>query len=261
MMGKHTFPSAAAGGEEDRLLTARTEELLAAAADYAGGFLGFLDPREKTVAQRVLQRAGGSATLFWGGYAQAERVMLGAFAPGAEPRPEAFPITAIEIRWRFARLTHRDFLGALLALGVVRGKIGDILVGDGQCTVFAEKAVAPFLASNLRKVGSAGVSCALAEDGGAQAERQDRFRDLRDTIASQRLDCVAAALTGLSRTDAAKLVRDGLVSVNFEPRDAVSFQVEEGASLSIRGYGRFLVDRIGPATKKGRLAFAARKFL
>jgi RNA-binding protein YlmH len=165
----------------------------------------------------------------------------------------------LDITWRFAALSHRDFLGALLALGIVRGKIGDIIVGDGKCTVFAEKTVASFIVQNLIKVGAAGVKCSIS-DGGI-AVREEHFQRLSGTVASERLDCVVSSLTGRSRSAAAELIAGGLVSVDFETRCENSSEISGGATVSIRGHGRFVIDRLGPRTRKGRLSFEARKYL
>ncbi len=101
----------------------------------------------------------GCTAAFWGGYDGAERAFIGVFPPSEPICNDDFPITAIDITWRFASLSHRDFLGAMLALGIAHNKIGDIVVGDGRCTVFAEKTVAEFIVQNITKVGAAGVFC------------------------------------------------------------------------------------------------------
>ncbi len=235
------------------------------AASYSTKFVGFLDPHEVSLAQKRAKTlcAGGAfdgcSYNIFGGYDGAERAFLGVFPPYSENGPGAFPIAAINLTWRFESLTHRDFLGALLALGIVRGKIGDIIVGDGKCTVFAEKTVASFIVQNLVKVGAAGVECEIA-DGGF-AVREEHFKEISGTVASERLDCVVSALTGQSRSAAAGLITGGLVSVDFDTRCDNSSEIGGGATVSIRGHGRFVIDKLGPQTRKGRLSFAARKFL
>lgn len=250
--------------EEDELLKARVDDAFDSAASYREKFIGFLDPHEAAVAQK---RAGflcssgaydGCSYEFFGGYEGAERVFLGVFPPYSQHNTNDFPVAAIEIKWRFAALSHRDFLGALLALGIVRSKIGDIIVGDGKCTVFAEKTVASFIVQNLLKVGSAGVQCKIAD---GEIVREDHFKEISATVASNRLDCVVCALTGCSRSAAAQLIAGGLVLVDFEPCLDNTSEVSEGSTVSIRGHGRFVIDGIGPKTRKGRLAFAARKYL
>ncbi|MDR3644644.1 MAG: S4 domain-containing protein, partial [Clostridia bacterium] len=117
----------------------------------------------------------------------------------------------------------------------------------------------PFVVESLQKVVGAGIVCAQADAGGLV--RHDTFREIRDTVASPRLDCVMAALLNLSRGDAAELIGSGLVAVNYEVCSKPAQPVAEGAAVSARGYGRFLIERLGPETKKGRLGFLAKKYL
>jgi RNA-binding protein YlmH len=251
--------------QQDKLLAARIRDAFDGAAAYREKFVGFLDPHEAVEAALCAKklRAGAQyeacSYAMFGGHDGAERVFFGVFPPYTEVDFSAFPVVAITISWRFTKLTHRDFLGALLALGIVRGKIGDIVVGDGNCTVFAEKTVATFIVQNLSKVGAAGVTTAVCSDGFCLPMAQ--FREISDTVASQRLDCVVAVLVGCSRSAAVDLISSGLVSVNFEPCCDNASSVDMDATVSIRGHGRFVIDRMGPQTRKGRLSFLARKYL
>lgn len=251
--------------QADKLLESRVSDAFDGALSYAKRFVGFLDPHEQSFAKQIVSRLSRDtayddcSALFWGGYESAEKVFLGVFPPFETPCSDEFPIAAIDITWRMVSLSHRDFLGALLALGIVHSKIGDIVVGDGRCTVFAEKTVAAFIIQNLTKVGSAGVLC--IPSSGDIAARDEHFKEIGGTVASTRLDCVLSALTGLSRSTSGELITGGLVSVNFEVSCKISALVSEGATVSVRGHGRFVIDRLGPQTKKGRLSFAARKYL
>ncbi|MEG6572593.1 YlmH/Sll1252 family protein [[Clostridium] cellulosi] len=249
--------------QEDRLLEARVNDAFESASRYRTKFIGFLDPYEAAQAQlfasELKKRYDGVTCDTFGGYEGAERVFLGVFPPYSEIIKSEFPIAAVKIKWRFAKLTHRDFLGAILALGIVRSKIGDIIVGDCECTVFVDKSVASFILQNLTKVGSAGVECSICE--GDITRRSDNFKFISGTVASKRLDCVVSALTGRPRSVSAGLIAEGKVFVNYVVRDENSYEINEGAAVSIRGHGRFIIDKLGPQTKKGRLTFAARKFL
>ena len=251
--------------ENDRLLASRVEDLLRAAQlRRQPQFMGFLDGHERHVAQRVCraQGADGSA-LFWGGYADAERVLLGAFPDWQPPAQELFPLTCVRAVWRFGTLTHRDFLGALLSLGLKRETIGDMAVdpeGDGGvCRAVCRDPMADFVIENLTRVGRCGVTCARTDMTGMHGP--DRFAPVQDTVASPRLDCVVAALCGLSRTQAGELIAQGLVSVDFEQEADRAATVEQGAAVSIRGHGRFAVDALGSPTRKGRLRLAARRYI
>ncbi|AVQ95402.1 hypothetical protein DRA42_03590 [Ethanoligenens harbinense] len=246
-------------GTDDSLLFARADDALRAVGRYAARFVGFLDEREQAAVLRHLSAKHADASfLLWGGYADAERRMLGVFPQEEVPDGAAFPITAVQIIWKGAELNHRDFLGALLSLGLKREKVGDLVVRSNDCVAFLENAVAAFVRSNLSRVGRIGVSCEPYE---GDVRREAHFAEIGGTVASERLDCVVAALTGCSRTQAEDGITAGRVALDFRTVTDRACRVPPGASLSIRGCGRFVVDELGPPTRKGRLRFAARKYV
>lgn len=123
---------------------------------------------------------------------------------------------------------------------------------------FVRKEVSSVLLDGIQKVGRVGVSI---QSGFQQPlPVAHRFKEISGVVASPRLDCLAALLTGLSREKAAGLIRSGLVMVDHEVFQEPSLTVREGVNLSVRGTGRFIIDRLGPVTKKGRLNVAGRKY-
>ena len=118
---------------EQDLLAARLEDSIKLSRKRPC-FLGFLDEAQAAFCQERLSRRQDVAYLSWGGHEYAERVVLGFFPDYLEPAPEYFPITPLVLSYRKEdKLTHRDFLGSFMALGVERSVIGDIVVGEGQC--------------------------------------------------------------------------------------------------------------------------------
>ena len=245
---------------DDSLLFARVDDALRAAERHAVRFLPFLDEREQAAVLRHLSAKRTDAVpFFWGGYPDAERRMPGFFPPHETPCGETFPLTAVRVSWKREELTHRDFLGALLSLGIRREKVGDLLVRPQDCVACLEDAVAALVLSDLSRVGRAAVVCAVCDGG--QMQREDTFAALSGTVASERLDCVVSALTGCSRAQAEADISAGRVALNFLPVSDRAHRVNAGTALSVRGQGRYVVDTIGPPTKKGRLRFAARKYM
>lgn len=223
-------------------------------------FVGFLDEHRQAVARAVLRETGQTNVLFFGGYDGAERVMLGVFPDFMEADPALFPMTALRFRYRpQAALNHRDFLGTLLAAGIKRDVIGDIVCEAGFAVVFVAEEVAPFLAENIQKVGGEGVAVEYPYEGAVTVQRE--FRELTDTVASPRLDSMVKAATRLSREEAARRIEAGLVSLNHMPCLSVSAAVSAGDVLSVRGNGRFIVDAVGPQTKKGRFLVKLRQYI
>lgn len=244
---------------DDGLLLSRVEDAFDAAKRQAVRFLDFLDVREQAVVSRAVSAHREGGACFFGGYEGAERQMLGVFPPRTRPDPARFPIQPVRITWKGDAPTHRDFLGALLALGIRREKLGDILVGGDACVVLCERAIASFVLADLSRVGRAGVSCEPCAAEGLR--REEHFAPIGGTVASARLDCVVGALLNRSRAEVQRMLAAGLVEVDFAPAAEGARTVAEGASLSIRGEGRFVLDELGPPTRKGRLRFAARRYV
>ncbi len=220
-------------------------------------FLGFFDEEEVAFSQKILGH--GSRFLFWGGYEEAERKMLGLFPDYLEPGTDIFPLTPLTFSFRREdTLSHRDFLGSFMALGVQREVIGDILVGKGRCVAFVRREMEEYFLQNLKKVGRVGVRIVSGVEGPLPLNRE--FSELSGVVASQRLDCLVAFLCHTSREKAAGLITSGLVAHNHSETLSVSERVNEGDRLSVRRYGKFIIDRLGPLTSKGRLAVQCRKY-
>lgn len=243
----------------DHLLLSRAEDTIAQCDKHcAPCYLGFLDLREQALLRNHLTRFSWVKYDLIGGYGEAERCLLCVY-------PEYFtkdeldpPLTAVAFRYRTeTRLTHRDFLGTLLSVGIRRDKIGDILCGDGLTVVFLRDEIAAYVCDQIDRVGREGVTAVTDYCGKLPLHRE--YMEIHDTIPSPRLDAVLKSLTRISREKAADLIRMGYVSVDHIPLDSVSLTITAPCTISVRGTGRFLVDSIGPPTKKGRLMLTARK--
>ena len=246
-------------GFPDSLLKARLEDAVQLCRHQScPRFVGFLDERQYILAQSVLRHV--PEAFFFGGHRDAERVMAGIFPDFMVPDESFFPIIPIAFTYRpETALTHRDFLGTLLSCGIKREKIGDILCGEGLAVAFVQEELVAFICDQIGKVGGEGVRIESPYHG--ELPQAHHFKELRETIASPRLDAVVKALTGLSREGAAQLIQAGLVSLNHVSNDNVSASVKEKDILSIRGRGRFRIDSIGPLTRKGRLCLQASQYI
>ena len=265
---------------EERIRLARVEELCRRAVRGETVSTRFLTPRQARQILLHLERIGeAERARFYGGYAGAERVCLFLFPDyvkdltgeaewGTMAVPELLslvgmedPLCALEIRGSgYVSLTHRDYLGALLALGVEREVLGDLLVGACRAKVICQQHISDFLLENLEKVAKDVVKvtrATLPQEG----ELPNRFAPVSDTIASARLDCVVAALANLSREAAQTLIRQGMVELDYETEERVDASVGAPSVLSVRGVGKFAVRAIGDPTRKGRLRLTADKYL
>ncbi|MBQ1951057.1 MAG: hypothetical protein II363_05650 [Clostridia bacterium] len=222
-------------------------------------FLGFLDEREQALTASWLRKCcpQGSWSLF-GGHEEAERQILGVIPSYFEQADVSFPLVTVAFCYHGKKmLTHRDVLGTLLSLGIRRDTVGDILCDQGLVVVFLRQEIADFVCEQVKKIGGQGVTAHRDYDG--VLPTLHRYTDISATIASRRLDVVVKALLGCSREDATQLIRTALVMVNHQIVQEVSDTVSAGCTLSIRGKGRYVIDQIGPKTKKGRLVLIAKK--
>ncbi len=220
-------------------------------------FLGFLSPSEAAVADGQLSRIGARYS-FFGGFDGAERTML-CCRPDWCDDPD-FPITAITFTFRACdTLSHRDFLGALMGLGLVREAVGDILVEKGRAVVFLTAEIADYVMSQCEKVGSTGVNLSL---GFTEPLPQAGVKTLcSSTVASLRLDCVVGALCGVSRGTSAEMIENGYVSVNSIACQKITRTVSDGDRVTVRGKGRFEIKSVSGVTRKARTIIEFYKYV
>lgn len=222
-------------------------------------FLGFLSEEEASACEDALKWEKGLRYLFFGGYEEAERKVLGLFPEFLEPSGDLFPVTALTFTYRGEdMLSHRDFLGAFMSLGVERDVLGDILPGKGACVAFLRAEMADYFQQNLQKIGRTGVKVHRGMNVPLPVNRE--FELCSGVVASERLDCMVAFLCHTGRSRAAALITAGQVLRNHREVLSVSEKTQEGDVLSIRKYGKFIIDSLGPLTAKGRLTVKCRKY-
>lgn len=225
-------------------------------------FTDFYDPHEQKVAKSVLSAFVEVIVLTYGGYRQAERARL-VIAPQfyvTEAIPTPIRVLQAEGDFRFSSVSHRDYLGSLVGLGIKREKIGDILVQDTGCQVIVASEIADYLLINWRQVGK--VNLKVTEiDPEQLAVEPERVKQIKTTVASLRLDAVAAAGFGVSRTKMAQEIKNEKVKVNWKLVTSPAYELHEGDVISIRGRGRVVVASITGTTKKGRLGLLLERML
>lgn len=250
-----------ASTSEDNLLLARVEDAVQLCDKHSyPHFVGFVDQRQRALITAAFRRTPHIVSAFWGGYEEAERTVFGVFPSFMEVDRTLFPFVALECIYReTATLTHRDFLGTVLSVGIKREKVGDIICGKGKTVLFVGEDIAPFLCEQITKVGGEGVTLSVGLSAPLDITRT--YEEIHMTVASPRLDNVVKALTGLAREKAATLITGGLVSLCHQPCESVSKTVLEGDIVSIRGYGRFRMVSLSNFTKKERIVLVAHKYL
>lgn len=221
----------------------------------------FLEEREVPMAEEILRHNRWENYLFSGGVEGCERVMLGVFPEEFPPDAGMFPITALEIRHKApdVRLSHRDYLGALMSLQIKREHIGDIVVKEDSAVVFLSDSVAEFVRQNLDRIGRCSVSITDADRDSVEIRRE--FQTISGTVSSLRLDCIVAMLLNKSRRIAEEALQAGRVKVNGSEVQNGAKQLSPGDVISLRGSGKFILGDDCKRTKKDRLFITIQKLV
>lgn len=244
------------GTEEEQRLQKRFCELAEKAyRQNVYCFTNFLGLGEQTLFHQASVSFGHVKTTLFGGHPDCERVMVRFGNPAEMGYEEDFPIACLRIGAaapKFAeKLTHRDYLGALVNLGLERDTLGDILVGETEAYLFCLNSISPFICDQLERVRHTVVTCRQVEGVPETALPVLAEKDIN--VASERLDVLAAAVFHLSRSQCLELFRAGKIFVGGRLCENNSRQPAPGDVISVRGYGRFIYKGVCAETRKGRL--------
>lgn len=223
---------------------------------------GFLSPQEQEMARFLFGNAPGIQ--FFGGYDDAERKML-CYLP--EYLDEEFllgcdsPIACLHaVFYAGDTLTHRDFLGALMGIGIQRETLGDICVGNGMCDFFVTREIAPYILQTLTSAGRTKITLTQIDVTHARITEPE-VKEIRDTLSSLRLDSVVSAGFRISRSLAAEAVSAGKVAVDGLPVEKPDKLISQGSKISLRGSGKILLYHVGDLTKKGRISVTIHRYI
>lgn len=210
----------------------------------------FLSPLEAAVIRQRFPQNEVGIKLF-GGYDDAERCMCAFYQNEYDIY---YPLVALKLKpkSKSVALTHRDYLGSVLSLGIKRETLGDIIIKGNDAVMFCTDDMADYIADNLFKIGGTGVGVTkeyLLEE----LEIKREFQTVSATVSSLRCDCVIASALNLSRGKALEFIERGLATHNYEIIKSSHKLVADGDTLSVRGHGKFKVQTNGTLTKKGRI--------
>ena len=261
--------------KDAKLFYAKLDDLEKRSLSGVVSHSGFLTPSEAYRAEKYFEAKGNKDKIcFFGGYFAAQRkqiFLLPEYIVDSAENSDIFEmindelddsISALKISGSgFRALSHRDYLGSILALGIERDTLGDICILDSNSAiVFCNVEVASFILYELSAIGNDKVKVEkISVD--KNMESTQKYQGFTDTVASERLDCVVAALFNLSREKAQNLIKGGFVEHNYEIASKSDFKVEHGDIISARGYGKFIIRSVSEVTKKGRLRLFADKYI
>jgi photosystem II S4 domain protein len=222
----------------------------------------FLSPPELADVQQMFGQLTEVEMLAWGGYPQAERQRVAIARSDLPLDPSQVAVAAVSVagNFLFDPATHRDFLGAMLGTGIVREKVGDILVlGERGAQAIVVPEMVEFLEMTLTQVRSVPVKTQRIDFSELKL-REPKKKELTTVEASLRLDAIASAGFGMSRNKMAELITGGDVRVNWKEITQSSYQVKSGDLIAIRGKGRLEVGDVA-ITKKERYCVQLTRFV
>ena len=212
----------------------------------------FLDPYERYLAISILNRFDEVEYIEYGGYEDAERKIIIIFPFYQVKEDIPLGLSFLKIFGDLGDLSHKDYLGAILNLGIDRNKIGDILVNGDYGFVIVKKEIGDFILYNLQKIGNKNTKINYVSSKELIIP-EVQYKEIREFLSSLRLDVVISVSYNLSRKDSMNIIKSGNVKVNWEPIDKPSLELKIGDIVSVRRYGRFMLYGIEGISKKGRL--------
>ena len=222
----------------------------------------FLSPRELDMTRYLFGDLEGLHR--FGGYPDAERQML-VYLPDyldeTALTDDNSPIVCLHATfYEGDSPSHRDFLGALMGIGIARETIGDICVGKESCDFFVTAEIAPYILQNLTGAGRAKLHLEQILLSQVQIPEAET-KEIRDTVASVRLDSIVSSGFRIARGAAAQYINAGKVAIDGLPCEKSDKSVPEGAKISVRGLGKIKLKTIGQLTKKGRISILIDKYI
>lgn len=255
-----------AGDGDQRLLLARVlDKLELSQTRGIPAHTFFLSLADRTAAERLIAASGRPRHLFWGGHGEAERTVC-AFLPdwmeGEDwQQGDDCPVRAVRVVYPGdAKLTHRDFLGSILGLGITREKVGDLLVGEGACQVVLLGEVERVLLTQLDQVGRQRVRVSPMSVGELTPPVL-QVKAIRDTVATLRLDAVASTGFSLARSKMAGHISSGKVALNGRECVKPDRTVAQGDVITCRGLGKCVLTEVSGPSKKGRTMILMERYV
>lgn len=263
--------------KEQKLFYAKLSDLAKRADSGSVAHSDFLTPGEQYRAEKYFSaKEFKDKICFFGGYFAAERKQIfllpeymsdalgydGSRAEDLLSEDFSSAVSAFKIMGSgYRKLSHRDYLGSILSLGIERSSIGDICpIDDFSAVVFCCREIEGLILSELSAIANDKVKVESTEPD-VNMPSPHKFEPFSDTVASERLDCVVASFCNLSREKAQALIKSGLVEHNYEPNLKIDAKVSKNDIISARGYGKFSVKSISEQTKKGRIRLFADKYV
>jgi len=248
---------------EDRILLAKLwDKINAGIRKNIPANTCFLSPRELEMARFLFGEPEGLHA--FGGYGDAERKML-IYLPEYLEEPALYdqdsPVVCLRATFYQGDFpNHRDFLGALMGAGISRETVGDICVGRSSCDFFVTAEIAPYILQNFTSAGRTRLHLAQIPLEEAQIPEPE-VKEIKDTLASLRLDSVISSGFRIGRSLAAQHISAGKAAIDGLPCEKPDKAVAEGAKISVRGLGKIKLAAVNGKTKKDRISVVIHRYV
>lgn len=261
-MDRNNIDKIAHNGEDRLLLAKLWDKINAGMRKNIPANTCFLSPRELEMAKFLF---GGPEGLYaFGGYDEAERKMLVYLPEYLEETvlfEEDSPCVCLRATfYQGDSPNHRDFLGALMGAGIGRETVGDICVGKTSCDFFVTAEIAPYILQNFTSAGRTKLHLDQIPLGDASIPEPE-VKEIKDTLASLRLDSVISSGFRIGRSLAAQYVSSGKASIDGLPCEKPDKLVAEGMKISVRGLGKIKIASVNGRTKKDRISVVIHRYV
>ncbi len=223
-------------------------------------FSDFVNFARREEIERV---AKGVKISYFGEEYGVERTLVRFGDPEELGYEEGFPVKIVKIvcggRKFASPITHRDALGAVLGLGIDRGKVGDILISGSEAFVFVRDEVADFIVSELKSVSRNAATASITDGVPLEFVRKTERRKF--SVASNRADAIISRLFNLSREQSSALFKNGLATINGRIVLKGERSLSDGDVVAVRGYGKFIFSEESGVSKKGKLKVVVEAFV
>ena len=211
----------------------------------------FLNLNEQTIVDEM-KNEFYTPFKMWGGFQDAERKIL-CFYPDWDEGDLSDFLKIIKVsNSGYKKLSHRDYLGSILSLGISRDAVGDILVADDFAQIIVKSEMADFIELNYNKAGRINLQAEILGIDKIEIPEQ-KIREVTDSVSSLRLDALVSSAFSLSRGNAAAFISAGSVYVNDVLVQKADFKVSEGDKIKVHRKGRAVLSEVGNVSRKGRI--------
>ncbi|MCR3956086.1 MAG: YlmH/Sll1252 family protein [Gudongella sp.] len=220
----------------------------------------FFDPYERRTAESILNRFQELSYSFDGGLEESERKSIIIYPDYIQETDVPSVVAYLKIEGQLEDLSHKDYLGAILGLGITREKIGDILLYEDFTLIIVKKEIKDYILLNFEKAGRQNINISEIDGYGLEYPELD-FIEISRFVSSLRLDSYLSAAYNISRSESRALIKSENVKVNWGKTSKADHTLEADDVISVRGKGRTILHEIGGMSKKGRLNLKIRKLV